>query len=95
MGKVKWSPESREDLEEIYLQYCKFSEKFAQKWADDVFEASYLLENNPRLGRIVPEVYIPSIREMIVGKYRLIYQVNSDDTIEVLTIRHTSKPLNQ
>ena len=30
MGKVEWSKEAREDLEEFYLQYCEFSEKFAQ-----------------------------------------------------------------
>lgn len=53
MGKVEWSKEAREDLEEFYLQYCKFSEKFAQKWADDVFEVTHLLEKNPRLGRTV------------------------------------------
>ena len=56
MGKVEWSNEAREDLEEFYLQYCQFSEKFAQKWADDIFEVTHLLEKNPRLGRIVPEL---------------------------------------
>jgi plasmid stabilization system protein ParE len=43
MGKVKWSNEAREDLEEFYLQYCQFSEKFALKWADGIFEVTHLL----------------------------------------------------
>jgi toxin ParE1/3/4 len=94
MGKVEWSNEAREDLEEFYLQYCQFSEKFAQKWADDIFEVTQLLENNPRLGRIVPELQAQSIREMIIGKYRLLYQIGKDDNIEIVTIRHSSRPLN-
>jgi toxin ParE1/3/4 len=94
MGKVEWSNEAREDLEEFYLQYCQFSEKFAQKWADDIFEVTHLLEKNPRLGRIVPELQAQSIREMIIGKYRLLYQIGKDDNIEIVTIRHSSRPLN-
>ncbi|MDZ7897438.1 MAG: type II toxin-antitoxin system RelE/ParE family toxin [Arcicella sp.] len=105
MGKVEWSNEAREDLEEFFLetrkdleefflQQCKFSEKFTQKWADDIFEVIYLLENNPRLGRVVPELQANSIREMIIEKYRLLYQISKDDDIEIITIRHTARPLN-
>ena len=94
MGKVEQSKEAREDLEEFYLQYCEFSEKFAQKWANDIFEVTHLLEKNPSLGRTVPELQVKSLREMITGKYRLLYQISKDDDIEILTIRHSSRPLN-
>lgn len=91
MGKVTWSQEAREDLEDVYLQYCKYSDKFAQKWTDEIFEVTHLLENNPKLGRVLPETNIKSIREIIVGKHRLVYKLNEND-VEILVIRHSSKP---
>ena len=94
MAKVNWSQEAREDLEDIYLQYCKYSDVFAQKWADEIFDVILLLETNPRLGRVLPETKIVSIREMIIGKYRLVYQINKEN-IEILTLRHSSKPFSE
>ena len=94
MAKVSWSQEAREDLEDIYLQYCKYSDAFAQKWTDEIFDVTLLLETNPRLGRVLPETKIASIREMIIGKYRLVYQINKEN-IEILTLRHSSKPFSE
>lgn len=94
MAKVTWSQEAREDLEDIYLQYCKYSDAFAQKWTDEIFDVTLLLETNPHLGRVLPETRITSIREMIIGKYRLVYQINKED-IEILTLRPSSKPFSE
>ena len=41
----------------------------------------------PKLGRKVPEIDSPYIREMVFGNYRLIYRLR-DNTATVLTIRH-------
>jgi toxin ParE1/3/4 len=39
------------------------------------------------MGRIVPEVEDPNIRELIIYSYRLIYEI-SQKRIEILTIIH-------
>ncbi len=46
----------------------------------------------PRSGRIVPEVGLPDIRELLVQNYRVVYLLRADD-IEILTIRHGARPL--
>ena len=67
---------------------------FSSSMPNRIFEVIHLLENNPRLGRVVAELQAQSIREMIIGKYRLLYQIGKDDNIEIVTIRHSSRPLN-
>jgi plasmid stabilization system protein ParE len=41
----------------------------------------------PRMGRIVPEIEDPNIRELIIYSYRLIYKI-SPKRIEILAIIH-------
>jgi toxin ParE1/3/4 len=47
----------------------------------------------PRLGRIVPELEIENIREIIVGSYRVIYRIREDD-VQLLTVHHGARPLD-
>lgn len=51
-----------------------------------------LLETNPKMGRIVPEVGSDNFREVFVGKYRVIYKVTED--VEIMMLRHSGKSLN-
>jgi plasmid stabilization system protein ParE len=45
------------------------------------------------LGRIVPELGIENIREIIVGSYRVIYRVRHED-VQVLTVHHGARLLD-
>jgi toxin ParE1/3/4 len=47
----------------------------------------------PELGRIVPEKGDASIRELIEGNYRIIYEVKDPDRVEILLVHHSSRPL--
>jgi mRNA-degrading endonuclease RelE of RelBE toxin-antitoxin system len=42
---------------------------------------------------MVPEKNSDAIRELIEGNYRIIYQIRSEDRIEILTVHHSAKPL--
>lgn len=55
-------------------------------------EAADRLAAYPLLGRVVPEFDDPLVRELIVGRYRLVYRVEGD-TIFVVTIVHGSQDL--
>ena len=55
-------------------------------------DAASQLTTFPLLGRIVPEFQDTSIRELIVGSYRLVYRVDGD-TITVVTLIHGSRNL--
>jgi toxin ParE1/3/4 len=51
-----------------------------------------LLARSPELGRIVPEFEEPSIREIIVGSYRVVYRLNhSRLLVEVVRFWHAAR----
>lgn len=43
------------------------------------------LTTMPRVGRVVPEIGQERIREVLEGKYRIVYRID-DDTLAVLTV---------
>ena len=49
--------------------------------------------NYPRLGRVVPELGIENIREIILGGYRLIYRIQQDE-LQVVTVHHGARLLD-
>jgi len=51
------------------------------------------LKKQPQSGRIVPETDDPSIKELIIGNYRIIYKIRSKSRIDMLTIHHSAKRL--
>ena len=90
--KVIISDDARKDLDRIFLGFMDFSEKYALLQADEFFDYMDLLETNPKMGRIVPEVGSDNFREVFVGKYRVIYKVTED--VEIMMLRHSGKSLN-
>lgn len=45
------------------------------------------------MGRIVPEKNDKSIRELIIGNYRIIYQYQvKKEIVSILTVHHSSIP---
>ena len=50
------------------------------------------LSNNPRIGRIVPEIGTDEIREVFIYSYRIIYQILPKH-ISILAIVHGNKDL--
>ncbi|MEM8526060.1 MAG: type II toxin-antitoxin system RelE/ParE family toxin [Bacteroidota bacterium] len=90
MAKLDWTFQALEDLDEIgeYL-----SEQSAQELIETIFLKVELLENFPRMGRKVPELNLPHLRELIIKKYRVIYALPDIDTIHILTVRHSSRKL--
>ena len=44
--------------------------------------------------RIVPEFNLHNVRELIFQNYRIVYRIENDQTITILTIIHGSRQLN-
>ena len=75
MAKVTWTFQALEDLEEIAEYQARYSEKYAALLIDTIFENTENLERFPFSGRMVPELNLAAIRELILRKYRIIYSV--------------------
>ncbi|MCF6319618.1 MAG: type II toxin-antitoxin system RelE/ParE family toxin [Proteobacteria bacterium] len=85
--KLKWSPLAMERVLEIALD----KPSAAEKWATDIFKITDNFKHNPKLGRIAPELYDESFRELIQGNYRIVYKI--DTQISILAIRHYKQML--
>ena len=96
MVKIIWTQRSLSDLKFIGEYISQDSEKYASLTIERILEATLHLENNPRIGRMVPEGgRDDQIRELILGYYRIIYKITNSLIIHILTIHHSSKRLSQ
>jgi toxin ParE1/3/4 len=57
-----------------------------------IIRAAERLSGTPQSGRIVPEFGESEIREIIVGNYRIIYQVTALG-VEIARVWHGARPL--
>lgn len=95
MAKVVWTLQAMEDLADINHYLSQNSEKYADFITTSILAITEQLEDFPQSGRVVPEMRVNNIREVIVSKYRIIYQIVSIDSLSILVVRHSSKPLSE
>ena len=90
--EVTWAESASNDLAEVAGYIAKDSEFYAAAVVRELIEAGRSLEGFAQRGRVVPEYRDPSIRELLVRDYRVIYEV-SDVTVHVLRIIHGARLL--
>ena len=93
MVEVKWTLQATNDLESIANFIAKDSFHYSRLFVVDIFESVDRLINFPNSGRIVPELNDSTVRELILGNYRLVYRFKKD-IVELLTIYHGARLLN-
>lgn len=84
---VKWSRPARMDLKQIHDYIATDSRYYAKKVVQTIVEKTEELMDFPEIGRTVPEIDDPNIRELFVYSYRLIYEITADE-IEILAVIH-------
>ncbi len=82
---VKWTDEALENLWEIEKFVGRDKSNKAESFVNNLIEKGESIAWNPHIGRMVPEISNPEIRELIVKKYRIIYRVHEQE-IEILTV---------
>ena len=94
MAEIKFSRRSLDDIESIADYISRDSVKFAKITVQKILERTKILENNPLVGRIVPEVNKEEFREIIYGNFRIIYHYEKD-IVHILSIHHSSRDLSK
>jgi toxin ParE1/3/4 len=94
MVRLNWTNLAIEDLINIAGFISKDSVKYSVIQIKRIRERAKLLKTHPLLGRIVPETNDVSVRELILGNYRIIYRIVSEDRIDILTVHHSAKILH-
>ncbi len=85
--KIVWSAPAVTDLDAIRTYIARDSETYADAVVLEIFEAADRLERFPKSGRIVPELNDPATREIIVGSYRVMYDI-AGDAVRILGVLH-------
>ncbi len=83
--KVEWSPLALERVQEIAEFIAQDNPQAAERWVIDLFDSVKRLADFPKSGRMVPEIGVERIREIIFEGCRVIHCV--DDRVKILTVR--------
>lgn len=90
--KVSWSFEATADLNAVAEYIARDSTFYAASLVEEILTASRSLYMFAELGRIVPELSNPNIRELLIKEYRLIYSIE-ESRIVVLGLIHGKRDL--
>ena len=93
MAKVVWMEQAIDDLTNIANFASQYSEQYASAIVSKLFNKADILKTMPRIGRMVPEKEEDTLRELIEGNYRIIYEIKGAERIEILTVHHSARPL--
>jgi toxin ParE1/3/4 len=71
--KVILTPQSLDDLEEIVTFIATDNSERARTFGNELIDRALSIAVFPESGRVVPEIGEPTVREIIHGSYRVIY----------------------
>jgi len=91
MVKVIWTDSSIEDLNNIGEFIEKDSAKYARIIVEELFNSVDILESHPKAGMKVPEFDDESIRQLIRGSYRIVYQIIDEYRVDILTVHNCAR----
>ena len=90
--KLIWSPASRDDLRDIVTFISRDSPARAETFAYRLITETENLQEFPEIGRVVPEYRVPTIREIIVRSYRIVYRVDHErKVVEMARVWHAAR----
>jgi plasmid stabilization system protein ParE len=88
--KVIWTNQGYSTLDEAVTYVAQDSLAAAQQLLETALDTAESLTVFDQRGRVVPELQQPSVRELIVQRYRLIYEV-FDTKVEILAFIHSAR----
>ncbi len=93
MVRIVLSKVAKQDLKDIVSYIKRNSNQYAYLENKKIQDAIDELISQPMLGRVVPEQEETNLRELIFRNYRIIYQIENDKKIQILTIHHHARNL--
>ncbi len=91
---VIWTRHAKKQLSHIYQYIEQDSPLYAKRVSEELVRKTIGLDEIPLKGRKVPELDDEAVRELNLHSYRILYEIKSSGTIEVLAVIHTRQHLN-
>ena len=83
--RLSWTKEALIRLQEIEEYISQDNPQIAIEFIDKIISIAETIPDNPEKGRIVPELSIERIREILYKNYRIVYY-RKKSIIEILTV---------
>lgn len=83
--KLVWTKEALLRLQEIDEYISRDNPVAATDFIDKLISLAETIVDNPKKGRVVPELTLENIRELLYKNYRIVYLVKKS-SVEVLTV---------
>ena len=80
-------------LRHIHDHIAQDSPLYAARVSKALVKTTLRLDGLPRMGRKVPELNVDAVRELSMYSYRILYEIKSNDLIEVLAVIHRRQHL--
>lgn len=93
MAEITWAPSSLKDIKSIAEFIANDSVQAASNMVALFFEKAKILERYPLIGKPVPEIKVKYLKEILVSRYRIIYEIISQDEVHILSVHHQSRLL--
>ena len=94
MVQILITNKAKKDIKSIYKHIKKDSNQNAEMVAEAIIIKIDSLRLQPDFGKIVKEFNTPKIREIKLFKFRIIYRINTVSSVEIITVHHSSRLLN-
>lgn len=88
--RVHWTDTAISHLRSIHAYIKLSSPEYALRIVDRLTRRSQQIGNFPQSGRVVPEVELPQIREVLEGPFRIVYHIKPDQ-VDVIAVIHGSQ----
>lgn len=90
---VKWTAHAKGQLRHIHDYIAQDSPLYARRVSEELVQKTLGLDALPRKGRKVPELNEDAVRELGLYSYRILYEIKSDNLVEVLAVIHKRRHL--
>ena len=84
---VIWSQPARADLKHIHAFIAEDSRYYASKVVQEIKDKADSIAAFPNIGKVVPEIGNPDIRELSLYSYRILYQIDGPN-LYILAVIH-------
>jgi len=92
---VVWSGDALDDIDALAEYIARDSVFYAQQVVTKIIESGDTLVAQHTRGRVVPELNDPTIRELFVYSYRLLYEINDvEREVHMLAVLHGKRLLS-
>jgi len=83
--KLVWTKEALLSLMEIDEYISRDNPSAAIAFVDKLISIAETIVDNPKKGRVVPELSLENIRELLYNNYRIVYLIKKS-SVEILTV---------